>query len=410
MNKIYKIFACMILPAVVSCSYDPYKHDVPAVEEKLVLTSSVGHIVLNEETLDDVIVTFDWEPARQMPDEYVITYTTELDVVGNNFGSTTVIMNTEDDGVFSRSFTGAQIDNWGKERWNLPVNKDFALEFRVIASWTGGPTYEMPEVRVTRVEATPIKVIIFDADKMTVAGTSLNAPEELNKTLENTNLYAWVGDLTAGELQIPVELDGLTYYICPQGDGTLKDGQPEAVTMEETPKSWNISEAGRYRVVINMQSKEVTIYSPETDLQPLKVTFRPNGVETNPETTLEVSDLYAYGGGTGWGAKKLNLVQSLADPQVFVYSGAVLAGDMKFCISNSFTVEGTSYNQNNAYCFTAPLKEDGSQQNVSVETNKLFQLNGGADRNTRNSYLKIPSKTNFIIFDLRNRTLFATVK
>ena len=105
MNKIYKIFACMILPAVVSCSYDPYKHDVPAVEEKLVLTSSVGHIVLNEETLDDVIVTFDWEPARQMPDEYVITYTTELDVVGNNFGSTTVIMNTEDDGVFSRSFT-----------------------------------------------------------------------------------------------------------------------------------------------------------------------------------------------------------------------------------------------------------------------------------------------------------------
>ena len=239
-----------------------------------------------------------------MPDEYLVSYTTKLDLLNNNFGSSTAIVTSEDDGIFSRSYTSEQINNWANERWKVPVNKTFTLAFRVIAEYAGGPTYEMPEVRTVEVTVTPIKVDVFDADKVSLSGTAISSVTEIEKTVENANLYAWYGELSIGELQIPVELEGQTYYIVPSdGNGALRDGELVDVKMTETPVSWNIPSAGNYRLLIDMENKQVRIYSSATDLKPLSVTFHPSGAETNPEATIEVLDLYAYGAGTGWGVQ-----------------------------------------------------------------------------------------------------------
>lgn len=53
-----------------------------------------------------------------------------------------------------------------------------------------------------QVVVTPIKVTVFDADKMFVGGTAVEE-EEISRTLENEFQFAWVGDLTIGDLQIP---------------------------------------------------------------------------------------------------------------------------------------------------------------------------------------------------------------
>ena len=155
-----------------------------------------------------------------------------------------------------------------------------------------------------------------------------------------------------------------------------------------------------------METKQATIYTPETDLKPFYATFRPNGAEANPETTIEVTDLWAYGGGTGWGVRRLNVTVSAADPQVLIYKGS-FNGGVKFCIAQNFTIEGTSYNQNNAYCFTNLLTAEGKRQNLTLASNKLSQLHGGADGETRNSYYGMPSGTHTYIFDLRNMTILA---
>lgn len=414
MKKIKFIYGALLLISAIllqwGCTYDPYKHDISKIEDSLKTTvsASADAITLNGEHPKDVVVTFNWTEARQMPDDYIVSYTTKLDIVGNNFGSSTAIVTSEEDGIFSRSFTSEQLNNWANEKWKLPVNKKFTLEFRVIVEWTGGPTFEVPDVSTVEVEVTPIKVEVFDADKMSLAGSAMNEETEISKTIENANQYAWLGDFTRGELQIPVQLDGLTYYITPEdGDGTLKDGQPVNVKMQETPISWEIKEPGRYRVVIDMKEKQATIYSPATDMKSLSVTFRPNGADTNPETTMEVTELWAYGGGTGWGVKKLGCTPSLADPQILIYNGTAIAGDMKFCIAQNFSVDGVDYNQNNVYCFTCPLKADGKRQNLSLELNKEAELHGASDGETRNSYYKVPSGTNQIIFDLRHMTIKA---
>ena len=184
-----------------ACEWDPYEHDSDPVRETLELTASASQIALDENDLSATVLTFDWTPARPMPDEYLVSYTTKLDLLNNNFGSSTAIVTSEDDGIFSRSYTSEQINNWANERWKVPVNKTFTLAFRVIAEYAGGPTYEMPEVRTVEVTVTPIKVDVFDADKVSLSGTAISSVTEIEKTVENANLYAWYGELSIGELQ-----------------------------------------------------------------------------------------------------------------------------------------------------------------------------------------------------------------
>lgn len=408
-----------------SCTYSPYDTDIAPVNETMTLVCETPEVEIDEANLTSEALTFTWTGARPMSDDYMSVYKAELDVLGNSFGSRTVITSgvgfdyhfDEESGIYTASFTHEQLNNWYNERWMLPVNKTFTVEFRVIAQWSGGPEFEMPEVRKVSATVKPIQVIVFNCDQMSIAGNAIANVEDINKTLENDNLFAWKGTLSPGELEIPVTYEGMTYYLhSTDGSTTIADGQPMGVMMDESRGGWTIPSAGEYRIVVNMVDRTATIYSEATDLQPLSITFRPNGIETNPEVTITVSDLYAYGGGTGWGAKKLNLIQSLADPQVFVFDGEnnslkTLGGDMKFCISNSFSDEnGTTYNQNNSYCYTHPLTDEGKRQNGSAELNKVFLLHGGSDGETRNSYLKVPSGANFIVFDLRNNTFLATKK
>lgn len=395
-----------------ACAWDPYEHDSDPVNETLELTASASQIALDENNLSATILTFDWTPARQMPDEYLVSYTTKLDLLNNNFGSATTIETSEDDGIFSRSYTSEQLNNWANERWKVPVNKTFTLAFRVIAEYAGGPTYEMPEVRTVEVTVTPIKVDVFDADKVSLSGTAINSTTEIEKTVENANLYAWYGALSIGELQIPVELDGQTYYIVPsEGNGAFKDGELVDVKMQDDPVSWSIPAAGNYRLLIDMEKKQVRIYSPATDMKPLSVTFHPNGTETLPTITMEVTDLYMYGD-QSWSGKKMNCVQSLADPQILIYSGNMTFKDRtSFRVSQNFEINGTSYNISNTYCFTCPLNSENKKQDVTLTLDKECPLHGGSDGESRGSYYRMPSGDTYsIIINLRNMTILARKK
>jgi len=376
--------------------------DIEKVQENLELTASSTDITLDADHLTDDVVTFNWTEARHLSDEYVVSYTTKLDVVGNNFGSSTVILNYEDEGVLNRSFTSEQLQNWANEKWGVPINKPFTLEFRVIAQWEGGPTFEAPEVRTVAVNVQPIKTVVFDADKVFLAGSAVPgmSETEMSQTLENLDQYAYLLDLQPGELQIPVAFNDETNYICPtDGDGTLKDGEAVPVTMRDTPVSWNIEEAGKYRVVVNMKDKTATIYSPEKALEPKSVVWKnSNGIET----TTEITDLWLHGAINGWGTPiKMECTVSLADPQVLVYTGGK-TGKAKFIVYG-----GADNDKNLAYAFSCEPKSDTEGQELSLTLGKLADLHGGFSRGQRNSYYTIPTGTNFLVLDLRNMTILA---
>lgn len=369
--------------------------DIDPVNERLELTASSTHIALDANRLTDDILTFTWTEARPLSDDYLVSYTTKLDVVGNNFGSSTTILSYEDEGVFSRSFTSEQLQNWANEKWMIKVNKPFTLEFRVVAQWEGGPTFEAPEVRTVTVEVEPVRVEVFGADKMFVGGSAVSDgnPIEINKTVENESRYAWYGPLVAGELQVPVELEGETYYLVPQdGNGTIRSGEAVGVKMQETPGAWTVETDGDYRIVIDMEKTTATLYTPDRPLEPAVVTWPLDGVEQN--TT--VANLWQYGEPTGWAWKTGNWKQSMADPQVFIYSGPALSGRTKFGV----------HPHNQSYVYTG----NNTAKDTQVSFGTVYTLYGGYSGNERNAYFKLPAGTNFIILDLRNMTMEAFKK
>ncbi len=285
---IYKALSLLFVGFCLTACDNDIK-DIDKVEEKLTLTASAESIALDAANMQKEIITFTWTEARDVPGDHLVSYTTKLDIVGNNFGSSTAILTYEDDGVFSRSFTSEQLNNWANDKWKLKVNKTFTLEFRVIAQWEGGATFEAPEVRTVTVDVQPIKVEVFGADNMYIDGSAVSDKTEMVQTVENESQYAWLGDLSAGDLQIPVELEGETYYIVPEdGNGTVKAGEPRQVKMQETPISWNIPADGEYRIVVNMDQTTITTYTPDKPLAPAIVEwpFSENDEVTNMVTEV----------------------------------------------------------------------------------------------------------------------------
>lgn len=418
--------------AACSNNYDEYDNSyILDNKETMTLTSSETSMKLVENTpADEPVVTFTWTPAREMPEEYLVTYVTMLDLKVNQFGTSTVIRNVEDDGVFSRSFTTAQLQSYITNLWGQPVSEDVTLSFKVIAKWSGGDKFIMPESRTVDVDVRPYRPVVFDADVVYISGSAKTgiSRQIVTKTLENDYVYAIVSNLKEGGLTIPVSYEGLTQYISPQGDGTFQDGVtlPAKMLGENEDGtapdgiSWQIPSSGDYRIVIDMLDKTVTIYSPENKFnEPFTVTWQPNSNASLTPITTVVTNLWLRGATAGWAkyGKDLKLTQSLADPQVLVYKGDPINngdGRTSFSIISKYVYDGNGdgseeeYNVNNAYQF-APARidsdGDGIQDKGSDYTQNLalgtwMPMSGGTD--IRGNYFKCNKGTNFIVFDLRN--------
>lgn len=377
-------------------------NDIGKVQEQLAIMPSAESIVLDENNLSKNIITFNWKPARPQSDDHLVSYTTKLDVVGNNFGSSTAIMNYEDEGTFSRSFTSEQLQNWASQKWGIPNNKAFTLEFRVVAQWEGGATFEAPEVRTVQIKVTPIKAVVFDADKIFLSGSAVPGINkvEMTKTFENLNQYAYLLNLQPGDLQIPVDYKGATNYIASADANTaLQDGSAVAIKTRETAFSWKIETAGLYRVVVNMQKATATIYSPLQALTPKVVNWTGDG---SVAQTTTITDLWMHGAINSFGTPlKMECRVSLADPQILVYTGARV-GKTKFIVYG-----GTDNNKNLAYAFSAPLSATNTAQDLTLVQGTVATLSGGSTSAQRNSYYTIPSGTNVLVLDLRNMTILA---
>lgn len=418
--------------AACSDNYDEYDNSyILDNKETMTVSASSTSLKLVENTpADEPVVTFTWTPAREMPEEYLVTYVTMLDLKVNEFGTSTVVRNVEDDGVFSRSFTTSQLQSYITELWGQSVSEEATLSFKVIAKWSGGDKFVMPESKSVDVDVRPYRPVVFDADVVYISGSAKTgiSKQIVSKTLENEYVYAIVANLKEGELTIPVTYEGLTQYISPAGDGSFSDGEalPAKMLGENEDGTapdgigWKITGSGDYRIVIDMLNKTVTIYSPENEFNnPFTATWQPNTNTSLTPITTVVTNLWLRGATAGWAkyGKDLQLTQSLADPQVLVYKGDPINngdGRTSFAIISKYTYDGNGdgsdeeYNVNNSYVF-APVRVDsdgdglqdkGSDYTQNLVVGSWMQMSGGTD--IRGNYFKCNKGTNFIVFDLRN--------
>jgi len=268
---------------------------------------------------------------------------------------------------------------------------------------------------------------IVEAEKMFMAGSAVGAePVELEQTLENENVYAWRGELSAGSFYIPLEFEGAqNMSIVPHDANShdINDGIPSAFGQAETTAAmskryWTIPSAGTYRIVVNTEEKTVAIYSAATDLKPKHVSWNNTTLKINPYEQ-DVNVLYMYGTFNGFAndtgmfigfQAKYNLIQSAANPCVFVYKGdalpresakdersTVVKASVKFCTDNQ---------NNNIYAFgsTASAKRNDHNGYVEPALGQQQTLVAGQGDN-RYAYFIIPEGCNYVVVDIDKLTV-----
>ena len=314
---------------------------------------------------------------------------------------------------------------------NLPMDA-VVLEKASAGSWK---IAEAGEYRVTVNLVTHTVTIvpagdILDMEKVFLAGTAIDPETEIIQTLEDENIYAFRGELKVGSLYLPLLFEGTKdQSIVPSSlDKTdIEDGKEVRFGVNTTANAgstnyWNIKTAGTYRIVVNVETKTITIYSPTTDLKNTKVSWN-NTVEGKNPYVSEVETLWMYGGynnlqGDGKGKgdtagfdDKYTLTQSLANPNIFVYKGDVLPRStvtdeydkQSYTGAVNFTV---SRIHNNVYAYgsTAEAKRNVKKGYMPTTLGASQVLKAGQSDN-RYAYFLIPENTNYVLVDIEKLTV-----
>ena len=345
MKNRHILFAVAGLLSLAACDKGGFQgpdRSMYDVVETMTLEASAQDVVLDAEEVDKVALTFTWTPAREMPDDYLVTYVTFLDVEGNDFSN--AVRQVVDDGVFTKEYTTQELQNLLVERWNKNYSRAVNMQFKVIAKWEGGEKYVMPEVRTIDFSVRPFRPLTFDADRIFLSGDAMTGTtrKPMGKTPESDYIYAEEVYLRAGEMTIPIEYQGMTSYICP-ADGSVEvpdndqvDSKPagtqyNAVVKElkadATLPAWKIPVEGYWRVIIDIENKTVKFFSPKNRLEPLTVEFAYEG--RNPASWILTKTLlagnYYINSMTGWDSWKgraFPFVVSKVDPMILIWSGA----------------------------------------------------------------------------------------
>ena len=345
MKNRHILFAVAGLLSLAACDKGGFQgpdRSMYDVVETMTLEASAQDVVLDAEEVDKVALTFTWTPAREMPDDYLVTYVTFLDVEGNDFSN--AVRQVVDDGVFTKEYTTQELQNLLVEKWNKNYSRAVNMQFKVIAKWEGGEKYVMPEVRTIDFSVRPFRPLTFDADRIFLSGDAMTGTtrKPMGRTPESDYIYAEEVYLRAGEMTIPIEYQGMTSYICP-ADGSVEvpdndqvDSKPagtqyNAVVKElkadATLPAWKIPVEGYWRVIIDIENKTVKFFSPKNRLEPLTVEFAYEG--RNPASWILTKTLlagnYYLNSMTGWDSwkgKAFPFVVSKVDPMILIWSGA----------------------------------------------------------------------------------------
>lgn len=345
MKNRHILFAAAGLLSLAACDKGGFQgpdRSMYDVVETMTLEASAQDVVLDAEEVDKVALTLTWTPAREMPDDYLVTYVTFLDVEGNDFSN--AVRQVVDDGVFTKEYTTQELQNLLVEKWNKNYSRAVNMQFKVIAKWEGGEKYVMPEVRTVDFSVRPFRPLTFDADRIFLSGDAMTGTtrKPMGKTPESDYIYAEEVYLRAGEMTIPIEYQGMTSYICP-ADGSVEvpdndqvESKPagtqyNAVVKElkadATLPAWKIPVEGYWRVIIDIENKTVKFFSPKNRLEPLTVEFAYEG--RNPASWILTKTLlagnYYLNSMTGWDSwkgKAFPFVVSKVDPMILIWSGA----------------------------------------------------------------------------------------
>ncbi len=176
---------------------------------------------------------------------------------------------------------------------------------------------------------TPTLYMIGDA---TPGGWSMDDATAFTVSSSNKYIFTWEGDLVTGSMKACLEPDGT--FSCPfirpaSADVEISSNgvaSPDFVYTTAPDDQWKITEAGRYRIVFDLENWKIAVTKLDGD-EP-----GPGDDEKDP---IESATLYMIGDATpgGWSMDDATAFTRSADNgYIFIWEGNLSTGEMKACL------------------------------------------------------------------------------
>ena len=215
------------------------------------------YIKLDEDHPDDVALNFSWCAAHDYGNDYITVYKYQFSVDGS---AAEDIVEYEDDGKFSRSYTNAEMQQMLVEHFGQMTSSPCKVIITVTASFEG-PQMKVPDVSTASFTVKTYGPKQFLADQLFVDGTAVaDGRAELSKS-DDDMVYTGTMHLKPGKINFPVIYADEQNAVGPlNADEAITTGDmPCVITDEAKANSWIITEEDNYRVNINLRAKTVRI-------------------------------------------------------------------------------------------------------------------------------------------------------
>ena len=247
---------------IVACNDDDDATNSLDNRTSLVLTPSDYEIELKEDTPDEVALTLNWTEADPIGSDYYISYLYKMDLENNSFGTNTMIREYIDDD-FSKSYTHKELQSLLVSKWKQQPGDLVKLQARIIGS-VEGPKFVKPEVSTVTIKVKMYSEKTFVADHLYMSGTAVDGEDiEILPMESQPKRYVSICDLKAGNLHFPIvwKDENKINAISPvAAEQQITDGAMEAkIKGTDNAGYWVIPEDGQYRVVVDFETRTVTI-------------------------------------------------------------------------------------------------------------------------------------------------------
>lgn len=274
------------------------------VRNNLKLTVSAPSVILDQEKLDEPALTFTWNEATKMGDDYAFTYLFQIDIANNNFETATAPVALDANGTIS--FTTSELYDLIVEKWKRTAGETVEIEARVAAKVTG-PKFQYPEIASLIAEVktfVPVSQPLYLVGTATAGGMEPADATRMNE-LSNGKIYNWKGALKVGSFKFIRSVESmLPSYNRGQDDQTIVERTQES----EPDDYFEVTQAGTYYIYLSKKD--------------MSVLYKRVLYET----------LYMVGNATaaGWSTDNaLMMVPNEMNPNIFSYQGVLNEGEMK---------------------------------------------------------------------------------
>jgi uncharacterized protein (DUF2147 family) len=310
MKSIYNLLITLIVFFFIGCKAEK---DIVPERNQLKISTGDSLVVLDQNNLDKVALTFTWTAAQAISPEYSFTYILRLDIADNKF-ETAIDPITMGDGVFTASFKTGDLYDYIVEKWHGVAGQETLIEARIVAK-VNGPTFMYPEIATTKVT---VKTYLPESKPLYVLGTATVAGLDPTKAIKmneisNGKIYSWRGQLLAGNLKFITTIGSIL--------PSLNRGEQDSLLVirnsENDPdNSFTVNQSGMYYMYLSRKTMKINI------------------------SLLKYQNIYIVGNATSAEWSIENAIEMIPDPlspSIFTLQTILKAGDFKMPTARSWS-------------------------------------------------------------------------